>query len=181
VRRSPSSLRVISVIAITLAAACTDSTTAPGNRVARPQLAAATDGDFSGQLLACPTDSPLRARRTIGVLGGTIVAGGSSITIPAGAVLEPTQFEVEVPASRYMEVEIHAVGQEHYEFLLPALITIDYSRCASDAIPPGVILTGVHINSDTESILDIMGGVNDLLLEQLTFPTGHLSGYAIAY
>ena len=174
--------RLISVMAITLAAAaCADSATAPTQRDSSLHRLSVTESDLSEQLLVCPTDTFRSARGTIGLLGGVIAAGGSSITIPAGAVVQPTAFEVEVPASRYMEVEIHAVGQEHYYFLVPALITIDYSRCPSGAIPPGVLLTGVHISSDTKSILDIMGGVNDPLLKQLTFPTGHLSGYAIAY
>jgi hypothetical protein len=182
-RRSLLSLRIASTIAITaVAAACSDGTTAPNRQGINSQsLAASTSSGFSGQLLACPSETPQSAREIIGPLGGVIAVGGSSITIPAGAVLEPTEFEVELPASPFMEVEIHAVGQEHYYFLAPVVITIDYSRCPSDAIPPGVLLTGVYIDGNTKSILDVMGGVNDSLLNQVTFPTGHLSGYAIAY
>ena len=169
-------------MAITVAVvACADSTTAPNRHHTSPQQLAQSDSDSSEQLLVCPTDTLRSARGTIGLSGGVIAAGGSSITIPAGAVVQPTAFEVEVPASRYMEVEIHAVGQEHYHFLAPVLITIDYSRCPSDAIPPDVLLVGVHIDTESKSILDIMGGVNDSLHKQLTFSTGHLSGYAVAY
>jgi hypothetical protein len=54
------------------------------------------------QLLVCPTVEAASARAVIGPDGGSVGARGSSI--PAGAVPEPTPFEVVVPVSPFMEV-----------------------------------------------------------------------------
>jgi hypothetical protein len=64
------------------------------------------------QLLVCPTVEAASARAVIGPDGGSVGARGSSI--PAGAVPEPTPFEVVVPVSPFMEVGIHAVGRTSY-------------------------------------------------------------------
>ena len=160
-------------------AACADLPTDPGGHgperlpAATAELAAAEP-----QLLVCPTAETQRARATIGPEGGYISARGSAITIPPRAVSEPTRFEVVVPASRYMEVEIHAVGMDSYLFAMPVTITINFARCPGDAIPPGAMLEGVYID-DVDRVLEHMGGRSSS--HKLSFETGHLSGYAVAY
>lgn len=178
------SLPVIAVITIA-AGACGDLVTQPGGRDAgearAPVPSTALFGSDSPQLLVCPTTETRSARAVIGPLGGTVRVGGSAITIPLGAVLVPTEFEFIVPASPYMEVEIHAVGMQRYVFLLPATITIDYSRCAADAIPRDAVLQGVYIDGLSKLVLELLGGVANRDNQTLRFQTGHLSGYAVAY
>lgn len=111
-----------------------------------------------------------------GASGATLGGGGVAVTIPAGAVLQPTQFLIRIPSTPYAEVEIHANGQEHYQFHEPVVISIDYSRCGT----PAGNLSAWHIDPDTKALLENMGGVNDVLNERVLFSTMHLSGYAIA-
>lgn len=129
-----------------------------------------------GLLSLCQLAPSVKTSGVVGPLGGSVTADGATLTLPAGAVLEPTEFRLHVPSSRYAEVEIHANGEEHFQFLAPVVISIDYSRCdlSSDA------LTAWHIDPDTKALLENMGGVNDVLNQRVTFSTMHLSGYAIA-
>jgi hypothetical protein len=167
------------------ASACSDLTTGPDAESAtllpthevRENLFASS----APELVTCPSSETYADRKTIGLFGGTLRAGGSSITIPFGAVLLPTTFELIVPPSPYMEIEIHAVGMQSYLFLLPATIRIDYSRCEADAIPTNANLQGVYIDDLTKTVLELLGGQIDRTNRVIRFPTIHLSGYAVAY
>ena len=129
-------------------------------------------------LASCPTTETHSAQRTVGILGGSITAGGTSIHIPAGAVVTPTAFEVTVPASAHMEVAVTAQGHAHYRFLLPVTIEIDYSRC--DSKVADATLSVYHIDELLKTLLERMLGVDDKARRRYTFVTDHLSGYAIA-
>lgn len=133
------------------------------------------------QPLVCPSDEAVSDQAVIGPDGGMINVRGTSITIPAGAVSEETLFEVILPASPYMETEIHAVGTEHFFFAQPATITINYSRCAADAVPETARPQGAYIDSNSKKILELMGGEVDRAARKVTFSTGHLSGYVVAF
>lgn len=126
-------------------------------------------------LSLCELAPSTSATAVIGVLGGSISAGGVTMTVPPAAVLGNTEFRVHVPSSQYAEVEIHANGREHFQFLAPVIIAMDYSRCSASGA-----LTAWHIDPDTKSLLENMGGANDVLNERVIFSTMHLSGYAIA-
>lgn len=141
--------------------------------------AAATASTLQAPKLAsCPTTETHSAQRTIGMSGGSVSAGGTTIHIPAGAVLLPTTFEVTVPASSYMEVAVTAQGHAHYQFLLPVTIEIDYSRC--DSTIAEATLSVFHIDEVLKTLLEQMLGVDDKTRHRFTFNTDHLSGYAIA-
>lgn len=149
-------------------------------------VAAATDyGDGtvleapSVQLVSCPTSATASAHDVIGVAGGEVSAGGVTIHIPPGAVLVPTVFDVTVPASEYMEVDITARGFEHYLFVMPVTVSIDYSRC-DDAKVATASLAVFHIDLLTKTLLERMFGDDDKQNRRITFITDHLSGYAIA-
>lgn len=129
-------------------------------------------------LASCPTTETHSAQRTIGIFGGSVSAGGTTIDIPAGAVAWPTRFEVTVPASNYMEVAINAKGHDHYQFLLPVTIAIDYSRC--DSTVADSLLAVFHIDEVLKTLLAVMPGTDDKTRHRFTFLTDHLSGYAIA-
>ena len=154
---------------VTLATAPTDSAY---ELAARP---------VDAELLVCPTNEAASAQGVIGPEGGSIGARGTTISIPAGAVPEPTLFEVVVPASQYLETEIHAVGVEHYVFQQPATITINTARCPDGAIPEFGTLQGAYIDTPTHRILQLMGGVDDRDGHKVSFETGHLSGYVVAF
>jgi hypothetical protein len=131
----------------------------------------------SGELLAaCQLNPAVEFTGSAGIAGGTLAGAGVAITIPAGALSTATSFHVRIPSSPYAEVEIHADGQEHYQFMQPVVIAIDYSRCGT----PSGDLTAWHIDPETKALLEDMGGVNDVLNQRVIFSTMHLSGYAIA-
>ena len=139
------------------------------------------DPDFvavesAGLLAACALEPERQFDGWIGVAGGTLKGNGVSMTIPPGALPAATHFRVRIPSSPYAEAEIHADGQEHYQFLQPVVIAIDYDRCGT---PIGT-LTAWHIDPDTHVLLENMGGVNDVINRRVSFSTMHLSGYAIA-
>jgi hypothetical protein len=174
-------LRSVATLALlTGAMACADLPVEPGGANGRP-------GSFdveelaSAALLVCPTEDAVSARAIIGPEGGSVGVRGSSISIPAGAVAEPTRFEVVVPVSRYMKVEFSAVGQSHYEFKLPATITINYARCTNSSTTTEEALTGAYLADDTDQVLELLGGTVDKTGHKLSFSTSHLSGYAVAY
>jgi len=161
-------------------AACSDSGRAP-TAPPRVQPAAQFTETPATHLLVCPATDSARTSGVLGVLGGVLSLGGDALRLPLSAVLLPTAFEIVVPPSQYMEVDVHAVGLTTFLFQQPATITIDYARCSPDAIPDGVQLHVVYIDRDTKAILQDMGGSDDRAAHRITFTTGHLSGYAVAY
>ena len=129
------------------------------------------------QILDCPVEEEQSTTGTIGPEGGTLAAGGFRIDFPAGAVASPQAFVVDVPAGRYLELDAHAVGYEHFWFAVPVTVTLDVSRCG--LLPPG--LQAWNIDSATKTLLEPMGGVVDSLSGTIQFHTPHFSGYTIAW
>lgn len=130
-------------------------------------------------LIECPVSETRSVSSDIGLLGGTIELDGHSMTVPGGALLTPTTFTLTVPASNYVEIEIRAGGQESFEFLEPVSIAISYERCTRSNIDK-VELTAWQIDPSTKALLEHMGGTDDKSERAVTFPSGHLSGFAIA-
>jgi len=164
--------RALAVLAFAVLSGCTDQ--AP----TEPQ-AASFGSQSEPSLLVCPTNQTQSATAVIGALGGTVAVGGSSITLPPAAVLEPTTITLTVPASNYMEVDITANDAEHFDFLVPATVTISYARCSRSNINLKP-LSVWYIDSLLKSLLQNMGGIDNKLLRTVTFTTDHLSGYSIA-
>lgn len=172
------SLRALAVGLVATLAACADAgITAPD--AAAPLNLASARLKSGPSLLACPGLSTQSASAVIGAEGGSLSAGGQLMTVPAGAVPAPTLFTMTVPPGRYMELDIAAAGAPHYSFARPVSITIDYSRCRGQEVPSS--LAAWHIDSDSKTLLENMGGVDDRTGRRLTFATDHLSGYAVAY
>ncbi len=168
-------------LALALAACAGDAPTAPG-KPSTPALppsfdrAAATVANPS--LLACPVDTSASASAVIDRRGGKISVGNFSLRVPPHAVRTPTLITFNVPASPYLEVEIHAAGTQHYQFERSVRIVLDYSRCANSVRPS--TLDAWYIDSSTKSMITPMRGFNDRGRERLVFWTDHLSGYALA-
>lgn len=140
-----------------------------------------TSGIGQRRLIECPTNQASTNSGLIGVLGGTIVAAGSSISLPAGSLppLTSILISLTVPASTYMEIDITANGLPTFLFLKTVTVTIDYSRCPT-SVTQGKTLTVWHIDTQTKTLIENMNAVNDPVQRRMTFTTDHLSGYAIA-
>lgn len=129
--------------------------------------------------MVCPVDTTASTSAVISPLGGTVSVGGTSIVLPAGAVLTNTQIELTIPASPYMEIDITANGGQGFLFSQPVTVTIDYSRCQSGVINPGPHSVW-YVDLNTNALLQNMLGVDNPLTDEITFSTLHLSGYAVA-
>lgn len=164
------------VVTALLVSACSDPTV--GRHEAVPAAPAASEASDK-QLVVCPTDRAHTAEGVIGALGGALTAGGTTINIPAGAVLSATTFKLVVPASKYMEVTITGGILGHFDFEQPVSVTIDYSRC-SDAALGTDPLSVFYVDDSTKTFIEHMGGTDDRTARRITFVTDHLSGYAIA-
>jgi hypothetical protein len=153
------------LLACAALAACEQPASAPYDRI------------DTGVLAVCAPSEEQAVRGTAGIDGGVIATRGAAVVIPAGALEAETTFTVRVPTSRYAEIEVTANGQEHFNFLRPVTIAIDYSRCGT---APSATATVWHIDPATKALLEDMHGVHDVANSRVVFSTMHLSGYAIA-
>ena len=129
-------------------------------------------------LVSCPSSEAREGRGRVLPFGGLVALGGNAVAVPEGAILGATEIVIEVPASQHMLVELTANDQEHWQFLAPLTVTIDYSRC-----PLGLLdgpVTVYHVDPETGELLEHMGGIDNRLNRTITFTTDHFSGYAIA-
>lgn len=138
-----------------------------------------TDDPATASPLPCPTTDTFTATKTIGLWGGTVSAGGSSITLPFGAVLSPTTITLTVPPSEYMEVDIRANGRDHHTFVLPVTIEIGYQRCTDPAFDEGPLVAW-YWDSLLDILLEPFPSVDDKTARTVTFESGHLSVFVIA-
>ena len=130
-------------------------------------------------LLACPTGESHAASARVAPSGGNVGLGRHRMTIPAGAVADTVLITMVAPASDYLLVEMRANAQEHYQFLAPLTVTIDYSHCRMDRIAAGPLSVWL-VDPSSGALLQNMGGTDDRGARTVTFTTDHFSGYAIA-
>jgi hypothetical protein len=168
-----------SIIAALAGAGCqADRVTASAPNAVTAELLG-TGSTAGTNLIECPNAIATSSLALVTPLGGIVSLGGTSISVPAGAVLAPTLIRVTVPASKYMEVDISVPGLEHFNFELPVTVTVSYARCTRADIDKSP-LTAWYIDGATKALLENMGGVDDKSARTVTFTTPHLSGYALA-
>ena len=134
----------------------------------------------TARLISCPTTETRTTQGIIGPLGGTLSLGGTTIAIPGGALSLPTLITLTIPAGQYMEVDITANDLTSFVFNTTVGIRIDYSRCTDPALDTAR-LSVWHIDAQSKALLEFMGGVDNKTANTITFTTGHLSAYAVAF
>lgn len=134
----------------------------------------------SPTLLQCPATQTQTKSALITTLGATVSLGGTSVQVPAGALVAATTITLTVPASQYMEIAVQANDLTSFLFQQPISITIDYSRCPTAEASKSP-LSVWHIDTQSKQLLENMGGVDNKTTHTITFTTGHLSGYAVAF
>ena len=173
------------VIALTFASSsCTDAPTAPAspsNGTPPSDLLGLPIFGSPPRLLWCPSSETQTAQPLlIGESGGgTLSLGGTSVTIPLGALSAGSEVELSIPAGQYMEVDLSVNGGS-FIFPQPVVVTIDYSRCNRFATLFR-LLSVWNIDENTKALLENMGGIDNKLAQSITFTTLHFSGFAIAY
>jgi hypothetical protein len=170
--RAPKTFAMVLGIAALVAACAADA-------IVGERTSSASARQAAPKLVQCPSNETTSSSAVIGPLGGVVDVGGTSIQIPAGALLSPVTVTVTIPASPYMEIDISVAGVEHFVFEQPVVVTLSYARCTRSDIDASP-LSVWYIDSSTKDLLEPMGGVDDKLLRAITFTTGHLSGYAVA-
>ena len=169
------------ILAFSVIGSCADAPTAPS----RSQPASSSDS--AAKLLSlggprplyCPTSQTQTTTTVLDAAGGLLSVGGTSVLVPAGALLEPTTMTLTVPASNYMEIDVSVAGIEHFVFELPITVKVSYARCSS-LLSRLLPLEAWHWDSKTKTFLELMPSVDDKLTRTVTFTTPHLSGYIIA-
>jgi hypothetical protein len=165
-------------LALLAVAGCSADLTAPARPASpRSNLLGLTPDGMA--LISCRNDSVQSATSRIGIAGGVLAVGGTTVVIPLGAVLFPQDFTLTVPASPYAEIRVRTGSAEHYVFQTPVTMSIDYSRCATPALDQRA-LSVWNIDPDTKALLAPMVGVDEKLTHTVVFTTIHLSGYAVA-
>jgi hypothetical protein len=134
----------------------------------------------TARLVVCPTTETRTTQALIGPLGGILSLGNTTIGIPSGALTLPTLITLTIPASQYMEIEVRANDLTSFVFKEDVGIRIDYSRCTDPALNTER-LSVWQIDPQTKALIEFMGGTNDRSRNTISFSTGHLSGYAIAF
>lgn len=166
-------LFLCTALALTLAH-CSES--APTTPAAAPTFSLSRVGAHH-DLLDCPGgDDDAVATEVIGPKGGRLTLGKFAMVVPPGAVPETTTFVLRVPEANVLKVKIRARGEQHYTFLAPVQITLDYSRCRTNPSDP----TAWYVDESSNAELEQMPGFNNSMAETFTLQTGHLSGYALA-
>ena len=150
-----------------------------------PSNSSSDGSDVPTTLLACPTNVTQSATELISpLLGGTVSVAGSSVTLSKRFIdgVLPVPVTLTVPASQYVEVNVTIAGLEHLTFPLgaTATIAIDYSRCSRTDLTQRT-LAAWNIDPLTDALLEFMGGTDDKDAQTVTFTTGHLSSYAVAF
>ncbi len=161
-------------LAAVFATSCADGSAGPLTAPEGASLAASS----GPSPLECPVSTTASKTALIGLLGGVIELNGHRVVIPADAVLMPTEFTLTEPASNYVEVDIRAAGQEHYEFRKPVSLTLSYARCTRTNIDKEALRI-YYIDSQSKALIDDMGGTDDKAARTVTTGTDHFSGYVI--
>jgi hypothetical protein len=168
-------------LAFSVIGSCADAPTAPS------RLEPETSADSSAQLLGlfgprplyCPTSQTQTTTAVLDAVGGVLSVAGTSVLVPAGALLGPTNITLTVPASNFMEIDVSVEGTEHFLFELPITVTVSYARCNS-LFARFFLLDAWYWNPETRKLLELMPSVDNKLMRTVTFVTPHLSGYIIA-
>ena len=132
------------------------------------------------RLVSCPSTTSSTTQAIIGPLGGIVSLGATTVAIPSGALSVPTLITLTIPASEYMEVDVRANDLLSFVFNKPIGVRIDYSRCNNPVLSTAK-LSVWHIDTQSKALLENMGGTNDASSRSITFSTGHLSNYAVAF
>src|SRR5688572_26165289 len=177
-----STFRVVGILALAVGASCSDAPTAPS------RLEPDTVSDSSAKLLGlfgprplyCPNSTPQSTTAVLDALGGTLSLGGTSVLVPLGALLDPVEITLTIPASNYAEIDVTVTGTDHFIFQLPITVTVSYAHCSLGLLQRLLPLSVWHWEPSTRTFLERMPSVDNKLTRSITFTTPHLSGYIIA-
>lgn len=157
---------------------------------ATPSQSATASGDRAAALAkvkgVVPDSEPaLVASQVIGSEGGTLRRAGHVLTVPAGAVSEPTSFTLRLVKNGYVEVELRATVQRdggkttdvgEKGFARPVMLQLNYALATEPVDPSRLLL--VWVKSD--GTLVALPSTVDVSGKKVSAELEHFSRYAIA-
>jgi hypothetical protein len=128
-----------------------------------------------GTLLTCRPLPASTASAVIGSEGGTLRIGPHTLTVPRGALREPTRITATAPSDSVNSVDFQPEG---LRFRKNVQITLSYANCGlvASTLPKRVM----YVNDDLQ-ILEILVSLDNVLLKKTTGSTDHFSRYAVGY
>jgi hypothetical protein len=164
----------LAVVTLATAVACADSASPTEPRdIAPPLSSVSSTAQQKLTIATCAVQQEAWSTRKIGILGGTIKAGGATLVVPPGALLRPVSITAHTPATASASVEFQPEG---LKFIVPAVLTMTYAKCQTP-------LTGVTIVYVRQGIIAeiLPSRILSILLRLVVAPIGHFSSYAVAY
>ena len=132
-------------------------------------------------------NEPLKVSQLVSLQGGTIQLLGHKLTIPAGAVLQPTLFSLIVLPTGHVEVHLTAISTNWLGMVLnvgkqgfkkPVKVTLTYERSTNVADPSTlIILREKGLFGQPEP----MPSTVDTATKTVTADLDHFSRYFIAF
>jgi hypothetical protein len=110
--------------------------------------------------------------QTIGPTGGVLLVGPHTLSVPAGALLQPVTVTAVAPSDTVNRVRFQPEG---LQFQQPATLTLSYANCFIQP-PPA---PGIAYISDALEILEFLQSLTDSSSQTVTAQLRHFSGYAV--
>lgn len=192
-KRTLKALLVATLVATPFLSSCseqTDPTTA--STVVQPQDGLIEDLlggvlGLVGSLITGPDANGEDASAWIGSAGGTVSTAAYKLTVPAGAVSQPTRFRIEPTNTGVYAVDLSAhkkggllnlslieVGSKG--FAKPVKLTIKYANATNVQQPSDLVIVYIRSNGTIE----LQTSVVNTTAKTVTSPLSHFSKYAMA-
>ena len=166
--------RLIVVALCVSLAACTDHTPTAAPQAPQADLVGSLVG--STGLLKCSDLPAAQTTVMIGAQGGLISAGPHTLTIPAGALSEPTSITMTLVTGRGVNgVKFEPEG---LHFSRPATLSMDYANCdlLGKVLPKRIAYT-----SNDLAIKYFLLSLDNILAKRVTGQVYHFSDYVVAW
>lgn len=162
------------VLVLFIAASCGEPPSAPAPQT--PEASLIGDLLRPTGLLKCSDLPYAEDTETIGPLGGRLTAGPHTLTIPAGALRQPTTITMSAPTG--MGVNIVHFEPEGLEFERGAALTMSYANCnlLGRLLPKRIAYTTPNLN-----ILYYLLSLDNIFTKRVTGKLDHFSDYVIAW
>ncbi len=129
----------------------------------------------NGGLLTCTPQPADSASAVIGFFGGTIQAGGDTLSVPAGALLDTVTITMTAPSDTVNHVHFEPEG---LTFQTPASLTMSYANCNTLGVN---IPKQIAYTDDLLVILEYLKSWDTKNAQTVRGEVNHFSEYAIAW
>jgi hypothetical protein len=162
------------IVACGAAIACADNSapTAPGATSAPAVNFARGKDPKKQQVAVCKQQKEAWATAQIGSRGGRVSVGGTTLTVPPGALRTTIAITAHVLPTTSARIQFLPEG---LQFAVPATLSIPYAKCETPLFGVGV----VYVQADT--VTEVEPSTNHPVLKFVTAQISHFSSYAVAF